>query len=339
MKMSFINIFKYPFYYPHARGDIESRTALAKFYNKKKLDLNPEQFLIGTTFNQLLSYLLKHFGSEGEVLCPIPRSPLIDEVAHFVGAKIKDYRVEDLDKIEKKIGKKTTAILIQNPHFPTGKTVQEAQWSKVLRLCSSKKIAVISDETQSVFSKQPSTFPSALKHATEKDNVIVIDSVANRFGLPGFKLTWLIFAGKKALYEKELHAIEYLADTFLNLNQLSENLLPDIIQYGKKYSRRFRKLIQKNTETALTKLAKNKHLSVTQPEAGAYLLAQIKNCDLKDEDLTLAWIEDIGIYVHPGSIYQEAKGSIMISLLQDPKTLKTGLKRINNWFRKRDKLN
>jgi aspartate/methionine/tyrosine aminotransferase len=343
IQRGFVNLFKYPYYYPTAQGDQETRNLISNFYKTKKQSVPAEHIFVCATPNEALSYLFKIFGIKGgEIICPTPCSPLIDEVAAFVGAKIINFHLSpknnweiDLKKLTEKITAKTAAIFLQNPHLPTGKVFKAKQLGELLKLTAQHQIAIICDESLSEFYYAKENFPSLNSFTGSKNLLITINSLANSFALPGAKISWITMQGEEKTVDEYLCGIEYLADTFLNLNQLSISILPELLKYGRKWRKKFQKRLRINRQILIKTLAKAKNLKLIKPEGGFYGMIEILKTKSLGEKLSIKLINETGLYLHPADFYGLPESAyLMICFLQDPKVLRRGLKRLLKFLKK-----
>lgn len=97
----------------------------------------------------------------------------------------KNFAVPQAAEIEKKITKKTKAIVVINPDNPTGKLWSETELATVIKIAKKYKLFIIADETYREIrfdGKQPI---SLLATKSARENVIVCDSASKRFTMPG----------------------------------------------------------------------------------------------------------------------------------------------------------
>ncbi|MCC7431940.1 pyridoxal phosphate-dependent aminotransferase [Candidatus Peregrinibacteria bacterium] len=351
---SFANIFSYPYYYPTARGEEEARQAIAEYYAKKpkplRQEINPENLLLTSAVNQSLLYLFKIFSTEdSEILVANPHSPSLDEIAFFLDIKLKNFSLNpeenwqiNLDNLESKITPKTRAIFIATPDLPTGAVQNESTLIKLLELAAKNKITLIVDESMSDFIYGETVYPSISNLQFPDQTVIFLNSLSNGFALPGFKLSWIRFSGNQEIIDDLIGSTEYLADTFLTLNQLSQTVLPELVKYSRKWRKNFVKSIEKNRQILVSKLKKSPQLKLHAPAGGFYSFIEVQdwpnNSDenTASEDFVIALLQETGVYVHPGQYYGQKQGCyFMICFLQDQRTLRSSLKKINKFLKAR----
>ena len=99
----------------------------------------------------------------------------------------KNFAMPPMAEIEKKISKRTKAIVIINPDNPTGKLWSEAELNTVVKIAKKHNLFIISDETyrEIRFSGKPYCL---LSNKSARQNVILTDSVSKRFSMPGARI-------------------------------------------------------------------------------------------------------------------------------------------------------
>jgi aspartate/methionine/tyrosine aminotransferase len=342
---AFINIFKYPYYYPTARGEQEALQAISDYYGRLGQEVDPGSIILTSSVNQSFLYLLKIFSADGgEILIPRPHSPSLDEVSGFLDLDLKTFPLSvesgwqiDLEKLEQRISDKTRAIFLMSPHLPTGAIQKKETLEKLLKLIKGKDIALIMDETLSDFIFTEEKLPVIAGMTASRQLVVTLQTLSNSFALPGLKISWMQVSGPAEKAESLLQSIEFMADTFLTLNQLSQTILPEVVRYSRRWRKKFQKVVEKNRHILAGKLSKCPRLKFHYPEGGFYVFLEVlpdphlppADTVQSDEDFVVELLEKTGIYVHPGRYYGQKEGCyFMICFLQDPGILRNSLKKI-----------
>lgn len=347
---AFANVFKYPYYYPTAKGELEARQAIAEYYRRLGQEVDPESLILTSTINQSYLYLLKIFSSEGgEILIPRPHTPSLEEVAGLLGLDLPSYPLLpdqgwqiDLVELEKQINDKTRAIFLMSPHLPTGAIQKEDTLKQLAKLIKGKDIALVVDESLSdfIFDKQKLPLINSMMRAQQL--IVTLQSMSNSFALPGFKLSWMQVSGPTEKSNQLLQSLEYLADTFLTLNQFSSTILPEVIKYSRKWRRQFQKTVEKNRQIIVSRLGKSPRLRFHKPEGGFYTFIEVLDKDGQSmagedaaEKFVINLLNETGLYVHPGYYYGQKTGCyFMLCFLQEPRTLRNSTKKLLRFLKK-----
>jgi len=142
----------------------------------------------------------------------------------------KNFALPPAAEIEKKISKKTKAIVVINPDNPTGKLWSEAELNTVVKIAKKHNLFIISDETYREIrfdGKKPS---SLLLHKDARENVIVVDSASKRFTMPGAR------TGVVVSYNEEvMHVLLKFAQARLSTPTLEQLGLIPVLNNSKPY--------------------------------------------------------------------------------------------------------
>src|SRR3989339_1869057 len=103
-------------------------------------------------------------------------------------------------EIEKKISKKTKAILICNPSNPTGTVYTRDEMEMLVSICVKNNLFLISDEVYREFVYDGKKHVSILNYMQKlPKQTILVDSLSKRYGLCGVRLGMLISLNKKVM--------------------------------------------------------------------------------------------------------------------------------------------
>ncbi len=142
-----------------------------------------------------------------EVIVIGPMWPNISQACQAVGGKPIFARLEDegtawrLDfaKLEAAIGPRTKAIFVGSPGNPTGWVASDAEIAALVALSRRRGVAIIADEVYSVMYYAGKRAPSFLDHATDADNVFIINSFSKAWAMTGWRIGWVV-APKRLSY-------------------------------------------------------------------------------------------------------------------------------------------
>jgi len=100
----------------------------------------------------------------------------------------KNFALPQASTIEKKITKRTKAIVVINPDNPTGKLWSEKELSTIVKIAKKHNLFIISDETYREIRFDGKKPVCMLAQKSSRQNVIVCDSVSKRFSMPGARI-------------------------------------------------------------------------------------------------------------------------------------------------------
>ena len=135
-----------------------------------------------------------------EVIIPLPCWVSFPEQVKLAGGKpvmVKTGNHQlDLESVERAIGPRTRAILINSPNNPTGAVYPDRDLEKIGSLARERDLFIISDEAYSRFVYDDRVFTSLARFEELKNRVIVTGSFSKSFNMTGFRIGFAIGPGK-----------------------------------------------------------------------------------------------------------------------------------------------
>jgi aspartate aminotransferase len=180
-----------------------------------------------------------------------------------------NFSLPSFKQIEKKITKKTAAIVIINPNNPTGTILTLKEINLICAIAKKYNLFIISDETyrEIVFEGEPFTF---LKMKSFSEHVIVVDSVSKRFSCPGARI------GCIASYNQEVMAgVLKIAQTRLSAPTLEQYALIPLLKNSKPYTEKIVQEYQKRRDVVFKELRKIPKVICQRPQGAFYIIAKL----------------------------------------------------------------
>lgn len=186
--------------YPPSQGIPALRRALADRYGPllgRELDPATEITITSGCTEALAAGLLGLVNPGDEVILIEPYYDaypadvaLAGAVPRFVTLEPPDFAL-DPDMLASAFNEKTRAILVNNPHNPTGRVFTEAELSAIARLCVEHDVIAICDEVY----EEMTYGATHLRLATLDgmwEHTLTLSSLGKTFSLTGWKLGWAI---------------------------------------------------------------------------------------------------------------------------------------------------
>ncbi len=248
LSKGFEDFLKNPTYTPEPQGDLEARKALSNYYARRDFSIPPEQILITSGTSESYFHLFKMLAKPGEeILFPKPGYPLFEHIAGLAEIKLSYYSLDenknwqiDLQGLKAKITPKTKAIVIISPNNPTGGLLSVENLNALIQIAKKNNLPIISDEVFSEFIFDSKTFPRIANMTNELD-IFTLSGVSKTYALPGLKISWIAISGPQAINYKE--ELEVSIDTFLSTNQISQKILPQLLNEGEDFLKDYKKPI------------------------------------------------------------------------------------------------
>jgi len=332
---AFQNFQKNPAYSPDPKGNLEARKAVCEFYKNRGSNIDPENILLTSGTSESYLHLFKLLTQPGdEILFPNPSYPLFDHIAKLTNITLNHYTLDadnnwqiNLNDLESKITPKTKAIVLISPNNPTGSVLTQTTLTSVLEIAQKHNITIISDEVFSEFIFSTEPFPRLASLAsTNSINIFTLNGISKTYALPGLKLSWIITAGPNAA--EYIEELELSVDTLLACNQMSQVMLPTIIQDGEPFLQTYHKHLEESRKIAIEVLSQSPNITFHEPQGAFYIFAKIKNYNGTDEDFVIEMLKRENIFVHPGYFYDYEKGPhVLISFVMEANMLREVLTR------------
>lgn len=170
--------------YPES-GSFYLRQKLAK-----KLSVKPEQLVFGNGSDELIILALRAFIEKGDqVIVSYPTFLIYEIQAKIEGATIVRVPAKNLgynlERIARRVTKKTKIIFIANPDNPTGTYLTDTEIRKFLKSIP-KRVLVFLDEAYFEFG--PKNFPKSLSLLKKRGNIIITRTFSKAYGLAGLRI-------------------------------------------------------------------------------------------------------------------------------------------------------
>lgn len=177
-----------------------------------------------------------------------------------------NFSLPPVAEIEKKITKKTKAIIIINPNNPTGAILSVSDLMAIGKIAKRHNLFILSDETyrEIVFDGSPLT---ALSLAEYRDQVVVIDSVSKRYSCPGARIGCIV-----SFNEEFMAAVLRLAMIRLSAPTLEQFALIPILRASRQYTDEVVLEYERRRDALYQALEKIPGLTCRLPQGAFYII-------------------------------------------------------------------
>ena len=189
--------------YTETAGILELREAIAEYLNNKYgADVKPNEIVVTTGAKTAILIALAMYVQEGdEVIIPEPSYPAYAQIIKLFKGKpvyiplkweggVKGFSL-DIELIEKNITERTKAIVLNNPHNPTGAVFTPKQIDELMDLARRKNIIIIADEIYDNF-VYDGEFKSVLSHSDWRNYVVYVNGFSKTFAMTGWRLGYVV---------------------------------------------------------------------------------------------------------------------------------------------------
>lgn len=316
-------------YAPDPRGSWAARERIAKSYQARQ-SVTPEEVFVTASTSEAYSFLFLALCDPGDaLLAPRPSYPLFDDLARLCSVRLIDYRLAydgkwhldraSLPSAETVRRERIRGVLAVSPNNPTGNCLR----SEDLRVLSALGLPLLVDEVFRPYQKPACGAVDPLERDWEVP-LVLLDGLSKRACAPGLKLGWILARGPGAA--ALLERLEWLGDTYLSVNSLSQVLLPAVFRDEQGVQRRVNERLDEN-ERALSEIAEQSPLTVLDREGGWCSIVRLPA--LLSEEQWLRRLAQVGVRVQAGRLYGLPQDpACVISLLTRPEIFRQGVVRM-----------
>lgn len=324
-------------YDPQPRGLASARTAVARYYDGRGLDLPADRIHLTASSSEAYSWLFKLLADQGEaLLVPQPSYPLFDFLAALKGVRLIPYHLRyyhhlgwriDPDSVRAALTPEVRAIIIVSPNNPTGSFLKHDELEWLNPLCQERRLALIVDEVFGDYAvgADPTRVGSLV--GNDRCLTFVLSGLSKVLALPQMKLGWIATSGPPELVSPAMERLDLIADTFLSVGAPVQHALPRWMDARE----RLQAGILDRIHTNLRQLANHRQLEPSRLlrfEGGWYAVLEIPRY-VAEESLVLRLLADEDLLVHPGYFFDfEREAYLVISLLPTPATFAAALDRL-----------
>ncbi|KAB7730182.1 aminotransferase class I/II-fold pyridoxal phosphate-dependent enzyme [Rudanella paleaurantiibacter] len=212
--------------YADSRGLFAARKAVMHYTQTLNLPgITINDIFIGNGVSELILLSMQALINEGdEVLVPAPDYPLWTTSVALSGGKPVHYVCDeaagwnpDLADLERKITKKTRALVVINPNNPTGAVYDKAVLEGIAQIAERHSLIVFTDE---IYDKI--LYDGAQHHPMARfvhDTLcITMGGLSKNYRAAGFRGGWLILSGARAKAKSYIEGLTLMASLRLCAN-------------------------------------------------------------------------------------------------------------------------
>lgn len=333
-------------YAPEPLGLLEARRAISDYYDDRGGSIPPERIGLTASTSEAYTWLAKLFADPGgSVLVPTPSYPLFEHLMRLECVEVDRYHYRfdgrwhlDAGHLRRQLGESDDprAIFAVSPNNPTGHVLSDDEFSRLAAICSERSLPLVVDEVFVDFGlddPDPRSVASRVQSGERPPLVAVLSGLSKTAALPGAKVGWMALAGDEAEVDGALRRLEFVGDTFLSVATASQLLVPRILDDLGDFHRSVRVRTRENLATLRDRFDALSTCDIYPAEAGWYAVARLPGF-VDPADWSLDLLEDSGVLVQPGFLYDFRRGShIVLSLLPAKPEFTEGVDRLADHLR------
>jgi len=294
--------------YTLPNGIIECREAVSrKVKSLYNAEVDPERIVIMPGGKPTMHYAISLFGEIGsEIIYPDPGFPIYESMINYTGAKAIPYNLTNNknflinpDDILSLINEKTSLLILNNPHNPTGSFTEKPVIDKLVEgLKKFPHVTILSDEVYDRLIFDNKKIPTLLNYPDIYERLIILNGWSKTYAMTGWRLGWGIWPKNLIGHVFKLcvnnhscvnTAAQYGAIAALDgpENHLSEMMNEFIVR---------RKLI-------VDGLRSLKGVKCNLPGGSFFVFPNIKETGMDGEEFTEKCLKEAGVAMIPGTAF------------------------------------
>jgi aspartate/methionine/tyrosine aminotransferase len=311
--------------------------SVGKYFTKK---FKCDKFLIAPSatfsFVTAANALIKNLGEE--IILVDPGFDTYPNIIKSFGGNVtyihrkKNFHI-NVNEIEKKISKKTRAIVLCVPENPLGIIITEDELKQIADICKQKDITLVIDYCFHFITPYNIKVPILTDiYDTNNLSYIMIADTGKILGLNGSKIGISLFS---ANLEDDL--LNKVSNYYFYLNQYDLSILNKILYNPAfaEYVSQFLAQIKTNYKYVVNNL--DKRISVLSPDATSLCIFDITKLKMTDLHFVQEMQSHFNVALIPLSFfYSEGSNKphhlVRMALARDPKVIVEGVKRINEYI-------
>ena len=317
--------------YAPTQGRPECQKGWITYFKTVGLDYKPTEIIVTSGGVEALFLCQSSLLDAGdELLVFEPFYPYYANQADQLGTKIvpitlsinNGFHLLPVSEMQKKITKRTKAILFCNPSNPTGVVFTPAEVKTIAKFAKKNKLWIIADEVYREYAFSRPAFSMA-KIKEVRSQVILCDTASKRFNLCGARV------GALATHNQELYkSIFKFAMARESVASIEQVAVAKLLENAKKYYAPTIKVYAKRRNVIYDCLKKIPNIEVHKPEGAFYIIIGLP---IKNSEHFAKWLltdyryHNTTICVAPAAGFYQTKGrglnEIRLSYVVDVKVI------------------
>lgn len=272
--------------YSRTEGSEEYRKKLCQYYHQNQIEVEAADIVVTTGGSEALSFAIGAIADEDEeIIIPEPFYANYNGFSTANGVKVvpvtskfeDNFKLPPVTEIEKKITKKTKAILLCNPGNPTGYLYEKSELEQIAQLALQHDLFIIADEVYREFAYDEKQHYSILSFNTLNQHAIMIDSVSKRYSMCGARVGCVVSKNKAVM-----GAILKFAQARLSPPTLAQIAAEKALETPESYFQEVKKAYVERRNYIVKALSEIDGVKVAYPSGAFYCIAELPVANAED---------------------------------------------------------
>ena len=272
--------------YTPSNGMPEVQSAWKKYFKGFDINFNESEIIVTIGGSEAIFFALSAIcDPKEEVIVFEPFYTNYNGIGSVASVKLVPVRtflqtgfhLPDKKSIERKISKKTKAILICNPSNPTGTVYSKKELQMIVDIASKHNLFILADEVYREFVYDGQKHFSIMDFKKAHNRAVILDSISKRFSACGLRI------GCLASKNKDLIAgVTKFAQARLSLPMVEQIAAVPLLLSSKAYTRKIAKEYKKRRDAVYEGLQKIPGIQCLKPKGAFYIIVKLPVKDSED---------------------------------------------------------
>lgn len=320
-------------YQPHPKGILPARAAVAEYYARQGIVLDPDHIILTAGTSEAYGFLLRLLcNGRDSVALVKPGYPLLDDlcrindvIPRLVHLSYDDAWRLDLEALRVELAARAKAVVLVYPNNPTGSYVRQDEREQIIASAKAAGAGILVDEVFHPFHIDANCSPAPSFASNDRCLTFTINGISKLLGLPQLKLGWIVVTGSSAEVEGAISRLEMISDLFLSVSTPVQQALPFLLEDPAGLTLQVVTRLRRNHARLTEMTGKVPAVEILKGEGGWYAVLRLPR-GRTDEEWALFLLEKSGILVHPGCLFDfEEESVVVLSLLQKEEIFERGI--------------
>ncbi len=314
-------------------GILEAREAIARNAVEVKgiKNVTPNDVFVSSGASEAITLAIAALIDPGDnIMTPSPGYPLYSGQIPVYHGELNPYLLNeetgwqiDFDELERRVNKKTKAIVVINPNNPTGANYNRESILNILQFAEKYNLVVFADEIYDklLFDGQKHISIASL---SETVPVITFGGLSKNYIMPGWRVGWAIFHDPLQMIVDYREAINKLLRARLCSPHPQQYMIAPALNGDDDHLPEMMAKIQRRRDITFEMLNAIPGISCVKPGGAFYAFPQIQLPEgIDDEQYVIGLLEETGVLVVYGKGFGQKPGTnhFRIVFLPDDDTL------------------
>ena len=319
--------------YTRTQGSEELCSAVTNHLKIHNISIPSEDIVIAPGCKQAVLYAMMATLDPGdEVLLLAPAWPSYDGMLKMIGAVPIHVPVNrenyhpDFEALERAVGDKTKAIMINSPNNPTGAVYEPREVEMLVEFAVKNDLWIIDDMIYATLVWEEYGYTSPSTFDGGKERTITVGGWSKGWAMTGWRLGWIggptkvMDAVKKVNASAATHVATFLmpaAVTALSLEKETKEMADSF---------------HKRRDVIHELLDDLPGINVPKPEGAFYALCDVSETGMDDVEFATRALKEAKVQLIPGSLMQGGEGLVRISYATSMENIEEGVRRLRSWL-------